>query len=79
MPINKNYLALAILTLCLVAPAADATNGYMSHGYGITSKGMARAGSALPQDTLSVFNNPAGLVRPGQALRGGAGIIHSET
>ena len=63
---TKNYLTVAILTLCLVAPAADATNGYMSHGYGITSKGMAGAGSALPQDTLSVFNNPAGLVRLGK-------------
>ena len=66
MPIKMNYLALATLTLCLVAPAADATNGYMSHGYGTTSKGMAGAGSALPQDTLSVFNNPAGLVRLGK-------------
>jgi long-chain fatty acid transport protein len=63
---TKNYLTVAILTLCLVAPAADATNGYMSHGYGTTSKGMAGAGSALPQDTLSVFNNPAGLVRLGK-------------
>jgi|GEM_PF-5640243 len=58
---TKNCLTVAILTLCLLAPAADATNGYMSHGHGITSKGMAGAGSALPQDTLSVFNNPAGL------------------
>jgi len=37
MPIKMNYLALATLTLCLVAPAADATNGYMSHGYGTMS------------------------------------------
>ncbi|MEN8108162.1 MAG: porin [Pseudomonadota bacterium] len=63
---TKKYLTVAILTLCMVAPAADATNGYMSHGYGIISKGMAGAGSALPQDTLSVFNNPAGLVRLGK-------------
>jgi long-chain fatty acid transport protein len=38
----------------------------MSHGYGATSKGMAGAGTALPQDTLSVFNNPAGLTRLGR-------------
>jgi len=51
MPINKNYLALAILTLCLVAPAADATNGYMSHGYGITSKShvCSRVRRACPE------------------------------
>jgi long-chain fatty acid transport protein len=53
----------AILTLALVSAGAHATNGYMSHGYGTASKGMAGAGTALPQDTLSVFNNPAGLVR----------------
>ena len=63
---TKKYLTVAILTLCMVAPTADATNGYMSHGYGTMSKGMAGAGSALPQDTLSVFNNPAGLVRLGK-------------
>jgi long-chain fatty acid transport protein len=65
MPIWKNS-TVAILSLCLVAPAADATNGYMSHGYGTTSKGMAGAGSALPQDTFSVYSNPAGLVRLGK-------------
>jgi long-chain fatty acid transport protein len=65
MPICK-YPTVAILSLCLVAPAADATNGYMSHGYGTTSKGMAGAGSALPQDTFSVYSNPAGLVRLGK-------------
>jgi len=63
---TKKYLTVAILALCMVAPTADATNGYMSHGYGTMSKGMAGAGSALPQDTLSVFNNPAGLVRLGK-------------
>ena len=63
---TKKYLTVAILALCMVAPTADATNGYMSHGYGTMSKGMAGAGSALPQDTLSVFNNSAGLVRLGK-------------
>jgi long-chain fatty acid transport protein len=65
MPI-RNYLTIAIMILVMAAPAVYATNGYMSHGYGITSKGMAGAGSALPQDTLSIFNNPAGLVRLGR-------------
>lgn len=63
---TRNYLAVAIIILFTAAPAAHATNGYMSHGYGATSKGMAGAGSALPQDTLSIFNNPAGLVRLGR-------------
>ena len=59
---TRNLLKIAILIQSLSFSAAYATNGYITHGYGITSKGMAGAGSALPQDTLSVFNNPAGLV-----------------
>jgi long-chain fatty acid transport protein len=62
----RNYLTLAVLMLYLAAPAAVATNGYMSHGYGTNSKGMAGAGMALPQDTLSVYSNPAGLTRIGK-------------
>lgn len=65
MPI-KNDLTVATLIVVLFAPAAYPTNGYMSHGYGTTSKGMAGAGMALPQDTLSVYNNPAGLTRLGR-------------
>ncbi|MGD8843783.1 MAG: hypothetical protein PVJ83_09950, partial [Gammaproteobacteria bacterium] len=62
MPITTRLL---ITTLCLLlaAPAAWSTNGYMSHGYGAASKGMAGAGMALPEDSLSVFANPAGLTR----------------
>lgn len=65
MPANKHLAAVA-LTAWLFAPITQATNGYLSHGFGITSKGMAGAGMALPQDTLSVFNNPAGLMRLGR-------------
>lgn len=59
----KKHLIVAALSLCLAATTAQATNGYMSHGYGTASKGMAGAGTALPQDTLSAFSNPAGLTR----------------
>jgi long-chain fatty acid transport protein len=58
------FLVVIALSAFLFAPGANSTNGYMSHGYGIASKGMAGAG--LPQDTLSVFNNPAGLTRLGK-------------
>jgi len=61
-------LTLIALTACLFAPPIYSSNGYMSHGYGIASKGMAGAGMALPQDTLSVFNNSAGLTRLGKRL-----------
>jgi long-chain fatty acid transport protein len=64
--LSKQCLTLITLSAFLFVPPAYATNGYMSHGYGIASKGMAGAGMALPQDTLSVFNNPAGLTRLGK-------------
>jgi long-chain fatty acid transport protein len=66
MNFRKKLAAIAVASL--IAPTAWATNGYMPHGIGTTSKAMAGAGSALPQDTLSVFNNPAGLVRLGTRL-----------
>jgi len=41
----------------------------MSHAYSPTAKGMAGAGeAALPQDTLSIVGNPAGLTKIGQRL-----------
>jgi long-chain fatty acid transport protein len=56
----------AFLITCLVTPLTHATNGYITHGFGTTSKGMAGAGSAFPQDTLIVYSNPAGLTRLGK-------------
>jgi long-chain fatty acid transport protein len=67
MPATKRLRLIASIAF-LCAQPADATNGYMSHGYGIASKGMAGAGMALPQDTLSVFSNPAGLTRLGKRV-----------
>ena len=62
MPLTR-HLTAAMLPLCLLATSAGATNGYMSHGYGTISKGMAGSITSLPQDTLSAFSNPAGLTR----------------
>ena len=53
-------LAIVILTLS-VAPAAEATNGYFTHGYGTQSKALAGAGVAVALDVLSAGNNPATL------------------
>jgi len=51
-------LATAITTLLLTTPLW-ATNGYFTHGIGTKNKGMAGAGLALPEDAMSVANNPA--------------------
>lgn len=50
-----------IYSSLLFPSLALATNGYFDYGYGITHKGMAGAGSALPADTLIMATNPAGI------------------
>ena len=63
--LHPRYAALALGLASVVAmQAAQATNGYMSHAYSPASKGMAGAGeAALPQDSMSIVGNPAGLTR----------------
>jgi len=53
-------LFLAGVLASLISPAF-ATNGYLAHGYGIKSRGMAGTGVALPQETLSAAINPASI------------------
>jgi long-chain fatty acid transport protein len=53
----KHIAAFAALTLPL---AAQATDGYFSHGYGMKSKGMGGASTAVAgQDAFGGANNPA--------------------
>lgn len=47
---------------------ASATNGYFSDGYGMTSKGMAGASTAMAKDTFGGANNPASMVWVGDRL-----------
>lgn len=62
--LRKAALAIA----CSAAlPAAHATNGYMSHAYSPAAKGMAGAGAvSMPQDTLAIVANPAGINQIGR-------------
>lgn len=57
---TRNRLApiLAVLAVA-AAPAAFATNGYFLHGIGTSSKAMAGATTALPQEALDADTNPA--------------------
>lgn len=48
----------AIATLLLTTPLW-ATNGYFTHGIGSKNKAMAGSGLAMPEDAISVANNPA--------------------
>jgi len=59
--------AAAILPLLLAGPA-QATNGYLSHGYGIKAIGMGGAAIALPQDAIAAASNPAGMAMLGNRV-----------
>lgn len=48
----------AVASLLLATPLW-ATNGYFTHGTGTKNKGMAGAGLAMPEDAISIANNPA--------------------
>ena len=58
----------AFMALAGLAGSAFATNGYFSHGYGMSAKGMGGAGIAYPQDTLAAATNPAGMVHVGNRM-----------
>jgi long-chain fatty acid transport protein len=70
----SRFSAVALGLASVVAiQTAQATNGTMSHAYSPASKGMAGAGeAALPQDTLSIVGNPAGLTKLGKRMDVGA-------
>ncbi len=71
---KSKQIAIAVGLACAaVVPFAHATNGYMSHAYSPAAKGMAGAGeAALPQDSMSLVGNPAGLTAVGRRLDIGA-------
>ena len=55
---QQSRLVTAIATLLMTTPLW-ATNGYFTHGIGTKNKGMAGAGLAMPEDAISIANNPA--------------------
>ena len=59
----------AIAAAGLLAPfAAQATDGYFSHGYGMKSLGMGGASVARTDDTFGGANNPAQMVWVGNRM-----------
>ncbi|MGE6448075.1 OmpP1/FadL family transporter [Pseudoalteromonas tetraodonis] len=56
---KKQLLSGLIFTSALSTFNVFATNGYFTHGYGMTHKGMAGAGVALSEELMSGANNPA--------------------
>ena len=68
MKLNKLLLALAASG---IATSAFATNGYFSHGNGMTAKGMGGAATAMTKDAFGGANNPATMVWVGNRYDAG--------
>lgn len=66
--LKKNLVMSAVVAGLMVPLSAMATNGYFSHGYGIKHKGMAGAGVAAPQSTISTATNPAAMQSQGNRV-----------
>ena len=73
---GKRNLVLALAVAAAVAaPGAFATNGYFSHGYGLTAKGMGGAATAMTKDTFGGANNPASMVWVGNRMDLGVDVF----
>ena len=68
---NKTRAAIA-LAAALLPLAANATNGYFSHGYGAQGEGQAGVSIAWAQDSLAAASNPAGTADVGNRVDVGA-------
>ena len=64
---------------CMAAlPAAQATNGYFPHGFGLKAKGMGGASLALTHDAFAGVNNPAQAAWAGNRFDVGAEIFNPQ-
>ena len=66
---------LAALVAAAVPFAAHATDGYLSHGYGMKAKGMAGASIAVAQDAFGGANNPATMAFAGNQFAIGVDLF----
>jgi long-chain fatty acid transport protein len=65
--IRKSLMTVAISSL-LVAPLAQATNGYFSDGTGAKNRGMGGAGISLANETGNIVTNPAAAANMGERM-----------
>ena len=73
---NKLKLSIVAAVLSgLSSTSVFATNGYFTHGYGMTHKGMAGAGIAITNDVMSAANNPAALSVSGTEFSAGLDVF----
>jgi long-chain fatty acid transport protein len=58
-PFRQPVSSFLIIIGLSLSQALYATNGFFPHGIGTKNKSMAGAGMALPEDAISIVNNPA--------------------
>jgi long-chain fatty acid transport protein len=63
------------MALAGLAGSAFATNGMFSHGYGMKSKGMAGASTAMSDDAFAGANNPAAAAFSGNRIDLGVDVF----
>lgn len=72
----KHLLKPLVPALLLALPCtALATNGYFTHGLGVKNKAMAGAGTADPQESMAITNNPAAAVLLGDSTQIGLSVF----
>ncbi len=71
---KHSQLFTAIATLLLTTPLW-ATNGYFTHGIGSKNKAMAGSGLAMPEDAISLANNPAAILSNADKIDAGVAIF----
>lgn len=64
----RNFALAAAVAAALAPAAANATDGYFSHGYGMKAKGRGGASTAMATDAFGGANNPASMVFAGDRL-----------
>jgi long-chain fatty acid transport protein len=64
----RKTLVAAAIAATFAPLAAQATDGYFSHGYGMKSKGRGGAATAMAVDSFGGANNPASMVFAGDRL-----------
>src|SRR6185369_1218074 len=74
----KRRFQFAAAALLASAGSAQATNGLQIPGYGIKAFGMGGVGIALPQDSVTAANNPAGFSLIGDRLDVGADLAFTK-
>lgn len=75
LSLRSTLMPLGIAAALAAPSVAHATDGYFSLGYGTKAKGMAGAGVALPQDSMTPSVNPAGLAFVGKRADVGVSVF----